>query len=222
MSWVTTLTIETAVVLVAAPIAGVLEVSRVRARSAYGLVEPPLHSSQQRWKISVRLIGGIIAAATISALGLWLYRVPVVSPWSIVWAHVMLALVAAASAASGALIASLDFETLDAAAITVGGWIGAAVGLLALGPALIGLPTRLLNALLIANPLVVVTTAADVDIFRSPALYRISPVAHIRFDYPAWPVAALTYTLIALTCSILAAIRAGDFSGPRTREWMDT
>ena len=222
MSWVTALTIETAVVLVAAPLVGVLEMSRVRARSAHILVEPARHQLEHGWKVPIRLLVGITAAAAFSALGSWLIRVPVASPGSIIRAHVTLALVAYASAASGALAASLDFETLDAAAMTTGGWIVAAVGLLALGPSLIDLPTRLLNALLLANPLVVVMAAGDIDMFRWPALYRISPVAHMRFDYPAWPVAALTYTVIALTCSLLAAIRAGDFPGPRTREWTDT
>jgi hypothetical protein len=58
----------------------------------------------------------------------------------------------------------------------------------------------LVNAALLASPVVAAASAADIDLLRGDPLYRFSPIAHSQFDYPAWPAACATYAAIAVVC----------------------
>jgi len=64
---------------------------------------------------------------------------------------------------------------------------------------------------LIASPIVSAASAADVDLLRTDLLYRISPLAHGRFDYPAWFAPFLLYgTLLLISLAGTArALRKG-------------
>jgi hypothetical protein len=66
-------------------------------------------------------------------------------------------------------------------------------GVFALGDIALSVPAPLLNLLLLLNPPVAVAAAAQVDIFHTPLLYDLSPIAHRDFQYPGWPAAAALY-----------------------------
>ena len=54
-----------------------------------------------------------------------------------------------------------------------------------------------INAALAASPLVATASAASFDLLRTDVLYRLSPIAHVRFDYPDWPASVTLYLLLA-------------------------
>src|SRR4029434_6191515 len=116
-----------------------------------------------------------------------------------------------ALAALGVWCGSVWRDPLDAAACSVGIAMLAAFGIFAAGPLAANLPTPVVNAALIASPIVSAASAADVDIFRTDLLYRISPLAHGRFDYPAWftPLAAYGTLLLISVARTDRAFRKG-------------
>ena len=116
-----------------------------------------------------------------------------------------------ALAAVGAWFGSVWRDPLDAAACSVGIAMLAGFGIFAVGPLAANLPTPVVNAALIASPIVSAASAAGVDIFRTDLLYRISPLAHGRFDYPAWftPLAAYGTVLLISLAGTARALRKG-------------
>jgi hypothetical protein len=96
-------------------------------------------------------------------------------------------------------------DVLDAVACSVATSLIVGFGVFVIGPAASELPTRLLNLMLVANPLIATASAANVDLFRGELLYQLSPIAHREFDYPAWYVAATLYCVVAAAASLAAA-----------------
>ena len=125
--------------------------------------------------------------------------------------HATLAVVGLALAAFGGWLGAVFVDPLDAAAVGVGAALVAALGLVAAGPLGADLPTRVVNAALVASPIVSAASAADVDLLRTDLLYRVSPLAHGRFDYPPWYSAVAVYgTLLLISLAGTArALRKG-------------
>lgn len=173
--------LESAVLVVVAPIAGVVLVTR-RLR---GVIPTAA-------LFAVALL--VSAAAMIASSGS-----PAAAMWFVLTAHVTLGLIGLALAALGVWLGSVCRDPLDAAALGVGGALVAALGLFAAGPLASNLPTTILNAALSANPIVATASAADIDLLRFDLLYRISPLAHGSFEYPSWyaPLALYGGLLIA-------------------------
>jgi hypothetical protein len=48
------------------------------------------------------------------------------------------------------------------------------------------------------SPIVSVASAVNVDLLRTDLLYRISPLAHLRFEYPVWYSPLLLYGVVLL------------------------
>ena len=90
---------------------------------------------------------------------------------------------ALALAAWGALCGVFS-DPLDAAAFSLIVVLVAAGGLLVAGASVADLPRRLVALALTASPLVVIASAANIDIVRMDLLYQISPLAHMQVDYP--------------------------------------
>jgi len=109
--------------------------------------------------------------------------------------HAVLASAALALASLGALLGTLLRDPLDAAAIGVGTALTAAYGVLVAGAPVGDLSAAWLETALLASPLMTVATAAHVDLVRSDIWYQISPLAHLRLDYPAWTTACGSYLL---------------------------
>ena len=116
-----------------------------------------------------------------------------------------------ALAALGAWFGSIWSDPLDAAALSVGSALVAAFGIFAAGPLAANLPTAVVNAALMASPIVSAASAADVDLLRTDLLYRISPLAHGRFDYPSWfaPLAVYGTLLLISLAGTARALRKG-------------
>jgi hypothetical protein len=121
--------------------------------------------------------------------------------------HATLGAAAIALGALGLLCGWRFRDPLDASACSV--VIGLAVNfaLLAAGPAAAALPTRLVNVALAASPVVATMSAAGIDILRNEVLYRVSPIAHLRFEYPDWSVSTTAYLLFAMLC--FSVVRSG-------------
>ena len=109
--------------------------------------------------------------------------------------HAVLATATLALAAFGALLGTLLRDPLDAAAIGVGIAVTAAYGVLVAGAPVGQMSPQVLKAALLASPVMTVATAAQVDLVRSDIWYQISPLAHVRLEYPAWSTVCGAYLL---------------------------
>jgi hypothetical protein len=109
--------------------------------------------------------------------------------------HAVLGSVTLALAALGAFMGTLLRDPLDAAALAAGTALLAAGGVLVAGAPVGRLPAPALEAALLASPVLTVATAAHVDLVRSDIWYQISPLAHMRLDYPAWTTVCGVYLL---------------------------
>ena len=185
--------LESAVLVVAAPLCGVALATR-RFRDAAPAVT----------LFAVAL--SISAAATL------------VSPPSpantmrlVLASHATLAMIGLALAAFGAWLGSVCRDPLDAAALSVSAALVAALGLFVAGPLVTDLPAPIVNAALSANPIVAAASAADVDLLRIDLLYRISPLAHRSFEYPAWysPLALYGAVLVVSLAATARTFRKG-------------
>lgn len=182
---------EAAVLVVAAPLCGVALARRLRGTAPAAAL--------------------FVAALTVSAL--WTLGV---LGWSAAGGRVLVSYttvgtVGFALAALGAWFGSIWSDPLDAAALSVGSALVAAFGIFAAGPLAANLPTAVVNAALMASPIVSTASAADVDLLRTDLLYRISPLAHGRFDYPSWfaPLAAYGTLLLISLAGTARALRKG-------------
>jgi len=141
---------------------------------------------------------------------------------SAVAVHVTLGGAILALAAIGAVCRAMCDDALDAIAVSVMAGVAAAFGVFSLGALAADMPTPLLNLLLAANPVVAVASAANIDVFRGALLYRLSPIAHREFQYPAWQWAAAIYGCVSVAAFLAAArvrrTRAGRASTPQLTE----
>ena len=83
----------------------------------------------------------------------------------------------------------------------------AAGGLLVSGAVVADLPRPMIALGLVASPLVVIASAAQIDIVRMDLLYQISPLAHVQIDYPVWHRASAWYLALALTCFLTLTLK---------------
>jgi hypothetical protein len=114
--------------------------------------------------------------------------------------YMTLFLASVAMSSLGAAAAAWLDHPLDAAACAVVLCLAAGIGLFAAGPLLEGAPLAVVNAALLASPVVAGVSSADIDLLRGEPLYRFSPIGHSQFEYPAWPTACAIYAAIAVLC----------------------
>jgi len=165
--------------------------------------------------LATRRFRGAAPAATLFALALTVSAGWTMAFWDwstaavggVLASHATLAVTGLALAALGGWFGSTLRDPLDAAAFSSGAALAAALGLFAAGPLAADLPTKIVNAALSASPIVSTASAANVDLLRTDLLYRISPLAHRRFDYPAWYSAFLWYGPLLLI-SIVGTARS--------------
>lgn len=177
------LILESALAIVAAPVAGV----------AGGV-----------WRIG---IGTAIVVGTSAMLMLMLtgYSPDAVS--RVAASHAALGATVIACATLGAFAKAFFSNDLDAAAVAIGVALVAAFGALTIGPNAGVVPTQWINAALAASPVVSTAAAADIDLLRSGALYRVSPIAHQQFDYPTWYATTTTYAFFSLAAWSVTTLR---------------
>ena len=181
------LLLESFVVVIAAPLAGVIAANR-RAQLQSGAA----------W-LAGRCALSAAAFAT-SAAAISLVFQPSVHGAALVPPYLTMAVAALAMASVGAVAGEWLEHPLDAAACALIACLVAGLGVLVAGPLVDGASAPRVNAGLFASPVVTVASAADIDLFRGEPLYRFSPIAHSQFEYPAWPTACLCYTAVAVAC----------------------
>jgi hypothetical protein len=91
-------------------------------------------------------------------------------------------------------------DEVDAAACAALIAVAAATTFVAAGPALADAPARLIDATLLASPVVATAATAGLDLVRTEPLYRLTPVAHRQFTYPEWYAACAAYLTAAMFC----------------------
>lgn len=72
------------------------------------------------------------------------------------------------------------------------------IGPFTIGPWMRDLPVGAVEWLLLANPLVTVSTAAGIDFLHLDLIYRLSPLAHRGVALPAWTTACIGYAVFGL------------------------
>jgi hypothetical protein len=151
----------------------------------------------------VPLLGAIAALVAASLIVTFATRSSPSSPiGTIITAHVTLAAAGLAFAAIGALCARGFEEVLDAAAASGAIALALTFALLLAGDLAAQLPTAVVDTGLVASPLVAIASAADLDLLRTDAWYRASPIAHRSFSYPLWYHAAGSYALVSFICAV--------------------
>jgi hypothetical protein len=169
--------------------------------------------------LATRRFRGSMAAAALFALLLAVSAAWTLTSWgrspdalrAVLVSHATLAVTGLALAALGGWFGSTFRDPLDAAAFSAGAALVAALGLFAAGPLVADLPTGIVNAALSASPIVATASAADVDLLRTDLLYRVSPLAHRRFEYPRWYSPLVWYGVLLLVsiAGIVGSLRRG-------------
>ena len=159
-------------VVVAAPLAGVA------------------FPSARRLTIATGIFCAASAALTAARLGVDAEGLRFVAT-----SHAVLASATLALAALGAWLGTRLRDPLDAAAVSLTVAGTAAYGVLVAGATVGELPAPVLEAALLASPVMTVATAAHVDLVRSDIWYQISPLAHVQLEYPAWTTVCGAYLL---------------------------
>jgi hypothetical protein len=178
-----------ALLVVAAPLAGVALVARP-ARGAPAVT-------------AIRVAGAVCAWAGLTALfsgGLTLASLGVDAAGFVVRSHAAIFAVTLALAGIGALFATRLEEPLDAAACSVLLTLLTAGGLLAAGNWASRASPGLLTVLVGSSPFMAMASAAQIDVARLDLFYRISPLAHVGVDYPAWQTVCGCYGGVAAAC----------------------
>ena len=175
--------------LVAAPFVGVCGGWRALRAPAIGAIALVLLGSLVLLAASWRGIPGGIRAAFFG--------------------HAALIVSAAALAEIGRVARVLFRDPLAAAMAGLVAGVVLVVGIFALAPLTENASPSLSAALLFANPLVAVTSAAGIDLLHLDTFYRTSPLAHRGVAVPAWTTACVVYAVVGLAA----------FGASRIRPW---
>ncbi len=197
---------EAAMAVVAAPLAGVWGVARARHSHVASVSRSGVAAAlQEAWPILWSLTGSATVLALSSAIMMLALGTPdVATLWT---SHAVLWAATLALAALGTVCAAVFREPLDAAACSIGIALVISVGLLVAGPLLDNVPWYVLNAALLASPIVATASSANIDIFRTDPLYQLSSLAHTRIDYPTPGAAFAWYVVAALLLFVGTALQ---------------
>ena len=177
------LVFESIAIVAAAPLLGVAAMRRRREAGAARIA-----------LACVLTAAAFVLGAVVSSLALH----PPADPTTLLPPYSTLLLAALALSSLGAAAAALLDNPLDAAASGVLLSLALGAGLFVAGPLLEWAPASLVDAALLASPVVAAASAADMDLFRGEPLYRFSPIAHSQFEYPSWAMACAVYAAIAV------------------------
>lgn len=212
--------IHVALIVVCAPLAGVIAAIRIRASGAQWFHRSPASAMiVAAWRLA-RLLMTWITSMTAAFAAIAFVAAPQVDASTMVQSHAIVWAVALLFTMVGATCASMFSEPLDAAACAMTVALSGAVGIFAASPMLDAIPRWLLDGALILNPFVAVSSAASFDLFRTELLYQLSPLAHRHVDYPAPATAFVTYVLLAFLLLLVTARRFNRRAGSSSVERM--
>lgn len=196
------LLVEAVLIIIAAPLAGVA-VAHWRRRAARFEIVGLSSDTQGRvvWSVAAWLLAAVASFVALSAI----VAIAVLGPatWSLArpLAHSHATLWAATLALGGLGVLSAEVVDDPLDAVAAASVISAVLcgSIFFFGPLLVDLPTSVLNIGVLMNPTVAIAAAADLDIFRMPGLYGVSPLAHLRFDYPVWSAPVVFFLILAVS-----------------------
>jgi hypothetical protein len=181
--------IEAALATVPAPLAAVALARRTRSAAA---------------GVWVFIACDVLFAAACGAISRF-------QPAGATWATIAQTQAVVASAvlglgAVGACASALFSDVLDAAGVSLALVLVLSGGVFVAGGPLADWSAGVLNAALVASPIVSAAAAANIDLFRSAFLYEHSPIGHRLFAYPSWYAASGLYLA---TAGVLLISRTG-------------
>ncbi|MES1255271.1 MAG: hypothetical protein ABUS56_06685, partial [Acidobacteriota bacterium] len=197
------LLVQAAFVVIAAPLAGVAAAAAHAGRPGSPVRELPGRSLRATLQ-TIALGATIAAVSSVILSGFVMGRLTV--PTLLFESRAALWASAVALGSVGALLGATLADPLDAGACALGLAVPVAAGVLVLGPVMENAPTALVNMALVASPIVAVAAAANIDVLRSDVMYQISPLAHTRFDYPAWGTTCGWHLAAGLVCFAVLAL----------------
>jgi hypothetical protein len=121
--------------------------------------------------------------------------------------HIALIVSVLAMAQAGQLIRVFVTDRLTGALLALVASALLVVGVFAAGPLAGRLSTSATAAVLLANPLVAITSAAGIDLLHLEVIYRTSPLAHRGVALPAWTTASAVYAVTGLAAFGVSRIR---------------
>ena len=202
---------STGLLVLAAPLAGVAVATWARQTAssrggwaATGTTCGLLLLSAATWTAAAAGLTAIVALASGDGLSTPLFA-----------AHLVQGATALALALVGALAAAWFREPLDAGALSLGLALVASIGIFGAGLLVERLPDTVVAWAVAGNPLLAISSAAQIDVMRTDLLYQISPLAHVQVPVPDWPAATAFYVLVAALCAAaLARVFARTASEP--------
>lgn len=200
-------TIATAVIV--APLAGVTAMATDRVGRSDAAAASVRRTWNIIWPLGLGLTILVLSSAVVGfvMVGARTALIPtLLASHATFWASTL------ALAMLGVCCASALLDPLDAAAAAIGVSVLATGGVLVLGPVLEGAPLPAINAALLLSPLVATASSGHIDILRSDFVYRFSPLAHMRVEYPEWRTAVSCFALLAFAgcCVVSRGLRRRD------------
>lgn len=173
--------------VIAAPLTGVARAASLRLQ--------PRRGAAVVASLAVSVFVAVAVSAVLTLAGLGVQAAAFVAS-----SHAVMAAVGLALAGFGALLGTVLEDELDAAAASLAVALLAGGGVLFAGTLTGVAPRPIVDGLLAASPFVAMASAANVDVLRLDLFYRISPLAHLGVEYPAWYAAGAGYAVIATVC----------------------
>jgi hypothetical protein len=201
---VDTLLVDTVLALLGASLAGVLAATSPLPGPGGPARTPSRAGRHVTATLMMATFAFVAGSAAVCAAG---WGISSESLRAIAASHATLAAGALMLAAFGFWCSTVFQNPLDAVACSAVCGLLVSGGIVAAGPAMTDAPGKIVTAALISSPVVNTAAAAGVDLFRTELLYQISPLAHMTLDYPAWPLAAGLYLLVAAAFFGFAAAR---------------
>lgn len=173
------------------------------------LIAAPIVGVSGGWRALPFGITAAVCAALLSSFALLAFSWRAIPGGirSAAFGHLALVISIAALAEIGRIARPIFADRLAAAMAALAAGVVLVIGIFAMAPLTENISSALSAALLLANPLVAVTSAAGIDLFHLDAIYRTSPLAHRGVVLPAWTTACVVYAIVGLAAHGVSRIR---------------
>lgn len=170
------------------------------AIAALALLAAPLVGHHGGWHRLPRVVHVAIVALFLLSFGVLAFSWRAISGGltAAVLGHLALVVSVASLAELGRLVRAFIADRLAGALASLGVSVLLVIGAFAAGPLAGDLSTTAGVWLMVANPLVAITSAAGIDLLHLDTIYRTSPLAHRGVVLPAWTTACLVYAVAGL------------------------
>jgi hypothetical protein len=173
------------------------------------LTAAPIVGAAGGWQVLPRSIAAAFAISLFSSFALLAFSWRTI-PGGIraaAYGHGALIVAFAALVEVGFITRKILADRLHAAMAALGVGVLLVAGIFAMAPLTEEISPALAQALLLANPLVAVTSAAGIDLLHLDTIYRTSPLAHRGVAVPAWTTACAVYAVVGLAAFGASRIR---------------